>query len=327
MNELLLDVVRVVITGPTASGKSAVALELAKRLPDTEIVSVDSMKVYRDMNIGTAKPSSGARQIVRFHMLDVVSPGEEYNLGRYVKDARACLGELRGRARRAILVGGSMMYLRGLLEGVFEGPPADMELRRRLRDLAAQKGRAFLHDTLRRVDPVSAARLHPNDSKRVMRALEVYEKTGVPLSAQQRQWKKGWHPPCPVVSVQRPREDLCTRIGARVDHMIASGLVAEAKTLLKTYPQMGREVREAVGYREAFAYLGGQIDRGAMREAICRRTKQFARKQQTWLRNIEYATPLYVEKKLAPRAIAERLLRMIQRQSSRAAYAKSFRMN
>ncbi|MBM4045370.1 MAG: tRNA (adenosine(37)-N6)-dimethylallyltransferase MiaA, partial [Planctomycetes bacterium] len=153
-----------VVTGPTASGKGAVAFELAQRL-DAEIVSVDSVKIYRGMDIGAGKPSAEKRRTVRYHLIDIVEPTEVYNMGRYVADATAALEDIARRDKRAILVGGTAMYLKGLLKGVFEGPPADPALRQKLRDVALEKGASHLHNLLRKVDPAAADKLHPNDLK------------------------------------------------------------------------------------------------------------------------------------------------------------------
>ena len=178
------------LTGPTASGKSAVGVELARRI-DAEIVSLDSMALYRRMDIGTAKPTAEQRRAVPHHLIDAIEPWEEFSLARYVDEAARTVGEIAGRGRQVLFVGGTPLYLKGLLRGIFRGPPADWEFRRRLADEARSRGGDWLHRRLAEVDPVSAARLHPNDARRLIRALEVFEKTGRPISELQRQFEVG----------------------------------------------------------------------------------------------------------------------------------------
>ena len=169
------------LTGPTASGKSAVGVELARRI-GAEIVSLDSMALYRGMDIGTAKPSRDQRRSVPHHLIDVLDPHEEFSLAQYVEAAGRCAAEIAGRGRQVLFVGGTPLYLKGLLRGIFQGPPADWPLRRRFCRRARQHGSKWLHGLVAEIDPVAAARLHPNDSRRLIRVLEVYEKTGQPIS-------------------------------------------------------------------------------------------------------------------------------------------------
>ena len=178
------------LTGPTAAGKSAVGVELARRI-DAEIVSLDSMTLYRGLDIGTAKPTPPERRSVPHHLIDVLEPHEEYSLAQYVAAAGRCVAEIAGRGHEVLFVGGTPLYLKGLLRGIFEGPPADWELRRRLADQARQNGGQWLHQQVAQVDPAAAARLHANDTRRLIRALEVYEKTGRPISQWQRQFDVG----------------------------------------------------------------------------------------------------------------------------------------
>ncbi len=224
------------LTGPTASGKSAAGVELARRI-DAEIVSLDSMALYRRMDIGTAKPTAEQRRAVTHHLVDAIEPWEEFSLARYVEEAARAAAEIAGRGRQALFVGGTPLYLKGLLRGIFEGPPADWELRRRLVDEARTRGGDWLHRRLAEVDPATAARLHPNDERRLIRALEVFEKTGRPISELQRQFEVGrTTEECRVFVLDWPREELYVRIEQRVDEMFAAGLVEEVRRLLAHSP-------------------------------------------------------------------------------------------
>jgi tRNA dimethylallyltransferase len=235
------------LTGPTASGKSAVGVELARRI-GAEIVSLDSMALYRGMDIGTAKPTAEERLAVPHHLIDVLHPHDEFSLAQYVEAAEHTAAEIAGRGRQALFVGGTPLYLKGLLRGIFQGPPADWELRRRLADEAARNGGQWLHQRLAAVDPAAAARLHPNDARRLIRAIEVYEKTGGPISQWQQQFEIGRPAAdCRVFVLDWPRKELAARIALRVQAMFAAGLVEEVRCLCSSgplsghRPQVGRE--------------------------------------------------------------------------------------
>ncbi|MBU4399549.1 MAG: tRNA (adenosine(37)-N6)-dimethylallyltransferase MiaA, partial [Planctomycetes bacterium] len=220
------------LSGPTASGKSAVGVELARRI-GAEIVSLDSMALYRGMDIGTAKPTDRQRRSVPHHLIDVIEPWEEYSLAMYVEASERIAAEIAGRGRRTLFVGGTPLYLKGLLRGIFRGPPADWQLRRRLADQSQEHGGDWLHRRLLEVDPASAARLHPNDSRRLIRALEVFEKTGRPISELQRQFEVGRPASeCRVFVLDWPRAELHARIERRVEEMFVAGLVDEVRRLL-----------------------------------------------------------------------------------------------
>jgi tRNA dimethylallyltransferase len=242
------------LTGPTASGKSAVGHELAGRL-GAEIISMDSMSLYRGMDIGTAKPDAAARREVPYHLLDVLEPGQEYSLAQYVTAAWSAADEVLRRGRQVLFVGGTPLYLKALLRGIFEGPPADWELRRRLEREAGEAGPGYLHDRLAAVDPAAASRLKPRDTRRLIRALEVYEKTGTPISDLQRQFDQPLpRDECRVFALDWPRPALYARIDQRVDTMFAAGLVDEVRRLLAQGP-LSRTAAQAVGYREVIEYL------------------------------------------------------------------------
>ena len=231
-----------ILTGPTGSGKSQLGVELAERL-GAEIVSMDSMALYRGMDIGTAKPGPEERGRVKHHLLDVLEPWESASVAWWLAQAAVCCREIESRGKRVLFVGGTALYLKALLHGLFDAPPADLDLRRRLTEEADHQGPLALHRRLAVVDPAAAQRLHPNDVRRVIRALEVWELTGRPISAWQTQWSVSPAESSEAVSsadrclwLDLPRQELFARIDRRVHHMIASGLVEEVRRLQKPFP-------------------------------------------------------------------------------------------
>jgi tRNA dimethylallyltransferase len=281
------------LTGPTGSGKSQLALKLSERL-GAEIVSMDSMALYRGMDIGTAKPSLECRSSVPHHLLDVLDPWESASVAWWLRQAAECCREITDRGRRVLLVGGTPLYLKALLRGLFDGPPADVDLRRRLTEEAECFGAPTLHTRLAAVDAVSAGRLHPNDVRRVIRALEVWELTGRPLSEWQTQWGEGKAaaPGRPVLYLNPPRDDLYAHIDARVRRMIADGLVEEAAVLRRLPRPLSREASQALGYKELFDHLDGRVD---LEETIVRiqtRSRNLAKRQLTWFRGLPECAPV-----------------------------------
>ncbi len=274
------------LTGPTASGKTAVGLELARRL-GAEIVSLDSMAIYRGMDIGTAKPTAAERQAVPHHLLDVVEPHEEYSLAQYVDAAQAVAEAIAARGRVPLFVGGTPLYLKALLRGIFSGPPADWPLRRRLQEVGRQQGAEALHARLAAVDPLSAGRLHPRDQRRVIRALEVWEQTGQSISQLQQQFELARPAAaCRVFVLDWPRAELVRRIDERVEAMFAAGLVDEVRALVAGPHPPGRTASQAVGYRELIAHLAGELNLSEAKELVKLRTRQFAKRQGTWFRSL-----------------------------------------
>jgi len=320
---------RFFILGPTASGKGRLAVEVALALRaggsadaeprGGEIVSVDSMKVYRGMDVGTAKPAPAARRGVPFHLLDIRDPRDSMSVAEWVAEALAAEREIRARGRVPIFAGGTALYLRGLTEGVFEGPPADWELRRALEREADEAGEAALHARLATVDPRTAARLHPNDRRRVIRALEVFEKTGRPISEMQTQWvsetfggPEAARNARALVGILWPRETLYRRIDERVDRMFAAGFVEEARGLLaRGEGAIGREAGQALGYRELFEWLRGGERRplGEVVEEIKLRTRRFAKRQMTFFRHFPDVDWRAVDERTDPVALAREVVR------------------
>ena len=273
------------IVGPTASGKGALARAVASRL-GAEILSLDSMKVFRGLDVGTAKPSAAARAETPWHLLDLADAGEEFSVRRWLDAAEAALADVRTRGRRAIFSGGTALYLQSLRRGLFEGPPADWPLRERL----AAEGAPALFARLREIDPAAAARIEPNDLRRLVRAHEVHALTGRPISALRREWTEGPdRHPLFVVGIRRAREDIYARIDRRVLRMFDEGLVAEVRGLLAAGVAFGRTASQALGYREILAHLepgGPGLD--ATIEQLQRRTRQFAKRQLTWFRKMTF---------------------------------------
>lgn len=296
------------LTGPTASGKTGVGLELAERL-NAEIVSMDSMTLYREMDIGTAKPTAEQRQRVPHHLLDVLSPTDDYSVSNYLAAARQKVGEIRGRGREVLFVGGTPLYLKALLRGIFQGPPADWEFRQQVEEEIKQVGLAALHKRLEQVDPLSAMKLHPHDKRRIIRALEVRRATGQPISHLQTQFDEGLPADQRKVAVLSwPRDVLHDRINTRVDVMFASGLVDEVTGLLARHGSLGRTASQAVGYCEVIAHIGGQADLESTIEAVKARTRRFARRQDTWFRSLSECRWFPLEGDIDERNTAARIV-------------------
>lgn len=285
-----------VLTGPTGSGKSRLALDLAERL-DAEIVSMDSMTLYRRMDIGTAKPKAEDRRRVPHHLLDVLDPWESASVAWWLARAAECCRDITERGKRPLFVGGTPLYLKALLHGLFKGPPADETIRRRLTEEATTGGSVVLHSRLAAVDPISAGRVHPNDVRRVIRSLEVWELTGQPISAWQIQWNKQTTQAIEgrCLYLDWPRPELYTRIDARVEQMIAEGWVEEVRALRLLERPLSREAAQALGYPEMFAYLDGQADLDETIQRIQMRSRNFAKRQMTWFRHLPPCRPIRAE--------------------------------
>lgn len=296
------------VAGPTAVGKTGAALQLAGSL-NAEILSLDSMAVYRRMDIGTAKPSREEQQQVTHHLIDLINPDQEFSLSDYIQHAAVAIEDVVSRGRTPLFVGGTGLYLRSLLRGVFSGPDADWELRNQLEQQQQLHGAEWLHQQLQQMDPVTAQRLHPNDVRRVVRAIEVYHVTGQPMSEQHDQ------PPLPadqqpaaVLWIDPPRAWLHDRINRRVDLMMKRGLLTETRQLLESTPPPGRTARQALGYRELIAHLERGLPLAECVEQIKIGTRQFAKRQHTWFRNLEECTAVPITGEESATALAERII-------------------
>lgn len=277
----------VVLVGPTAVGKSDVAIDLAKQLQG-EIVTADSMQVYQGMNIGTAKPTPEQQKEIPHHLIDVVPPDQPFNVARYRDLAHAVIAGIHSRDRLPIVSGGTGLYIRAILdEFALPGTEADPQVRSRLEAEAKAEGNRAFHERLEAIDPETAGRLHPNDVRRVVRAMEVYETTGKTMSqhlleAQQR--KPRYH--SVHVGLTRPRPELYQRIDLRVDQQLADGLVAEVQGLMQRY-ELNKTARQALGYKEFIDYLEGRCTLAEAAERLKRETRRYAKRQYTWFRRDE----------------------------------------
>jgi tRNA dimethylallyltransferase len=274
------------LVGPTASGKSALAMRLAEET-GAEIVSCDSLQVYRGLDVGSAKPPVEERRRVRHHLVDVVDPDQVFSAADYARLARAALADIRSRGRAAIVAGGTGLYLRALLRGLFTGPPRDVDLRRRLEGVAARFGDVKLHRLLARVDPASAARLDPRDRVRVIRALEVYRASGRSLTEHHREVTEPLQGFAVFTLGLAPdRERLREAVERRARQMMEGGLVDEVRGLLARFAPDLRPL-QAIGYRQAVAVVQGRLPEDAALRDIVKETMRYAKRQMTWFRHQE----------------------------------------
>ena len=273
--------------GPTASGKTDLALTIADEFP-CDLISVDSVMVYRDLNIGSAKPSKEVLQKYPHQLIDILNPEESYSVANFCKDALYFIKESHNKNRIPILVGGTMLYFNALLHGLSNMPSADEEVRKKITERANEKGWDFVHAQLLKVDPQAAARIHPNDPQRIQRAMEVYELTGTPLSE--------WHAEAETIQfpyevlklalIPNDRAILHQQIERRFDQMLQAGFMGEMQQLYEhTSLHADLPSMRSVGYRQAWKYLAGEYDAETMREKAIIATRQFAKRQLTWLRS------------------------------------------
>jgi tRNA dimethylallyltransferase len=280
----------ILLLGPTASGKSALAMRLAERMP-LEIVSVDSAQVYRGMDIGTAKPSAADRATVPHHLIDIRDPSEPYSAADFVRDATAAIRDIRARGKVPLLVGGTMLYAKALREGLSELPSADPQVRARIEADAREQGWPALHKRLARIDPATAARLKPNDSQRIQRALEVYETSGKPMSALLAAGKAPALSLTMIALLPTDRAELHRRIAQRFDAMLDAGFVDEVRALYSRGDlHLDLPSMRSVGYRQAWRFLEGQCTFDELRAAGIAATRQLAKRQCTWLRSMSDMT-------------------------------------
>ncbi|QDT93950.1 tRNA (adenosine(37)-N6)-dimethylallyltransferase MiaA [Gimesia algae] len=296
------------LAGPTACGKTELSLLLAEHL-NAEILAMDSMSLYRGMNIGTAKASAAERERVPHHLLDLIDPHEKYSVAEYFTEAEACCREIVARGKTPLFVGGTGLYLRAILRGVFNGPSADWDYRSELESFAETEGNAALHQRLAAVDPVSAEKYHFNDVRRVARALEVYHVTGVPLSSQHAEdVLTPEECPAHVFWLLPDREWLYDRINLRVDQMLEEGLLDEVKQLLAAEVPMGRTARQALGYKELIDYLEGVWSWDRAVEMLKQQTRRFAKRQHTFFRNITECREIDVHPEDSPTDLLQKIL-------------------
>lgn len=301
----------VFILGCTGCGKGAVAREIARRVGG-QIVSVDSMKIYRRMDIGTAKPSPADRELLEHHCIDLAEPSESFSVAEFVAQADRAIERIVAGGGVPVAAGGTSLYIKALSEGLFEGPSADLAVRAALAERARREGLAALHTELAAVDPVAAERIHPNDERRIVRALEVYQATGTPISQLQRQWDAGARRyECVMIGLRRDKADQARRINWRAKRMMDLGLVAEVAALLGEPAGLSIQAAQAVGYAEMIDHLQGRCSEEEAFERIKINTRQLAKKQRTWHRRFEGATWFDLGADELPAEAAGRILEQV----------------
>ncbi|NIP22883.1 MAG: tRNA (adenosine(37)-N6)-dimethylallyltransferase MiaA [Phycisphaerae bacterium] len=284
----------VLILGVTASGKGQLAFGLAESL-GAEIISIDSMKVYRRMDIGTGKPPKEARERITYHLIDVVEPSDAFSVAAFLDLANIAIGQIESRKRPIIAVGGTALYLKALLYGLFEGPGTDEQIRGELQARAETEG-AELYRELAAIDPAAAERISPNDTRRIIRALEVYKITGKPISSFQNQFNaqeplRKWT----IIGLRREKAEESKRINTRVKRMISAGLVDEVKSLLAEEKPLSRQAGCAIGYKEIIDHLSGRTTLEDAVELIKKNTRRLAKNQRTWFKTFANVNWLDIE--------------------------------
>ena len=296
------------VLGVTASGKGSLAFNLARET-DSEIISVDSMKVYRRMDIGTAKPSREAREVIHHHMIDILEPSESFNVAMFCKQALSSIEAIHKRAKSVIAVGGTALYIKALLYGLFEGPGADEQVREALEQRISRQGLADLYRELQDIDPQAAGMISHHDRRRIVRALEVYQLTGLPISRFQRQFTSeacldNWT----VIGIRREKDLENRRINTRVKKMIQAGLVDEVKALLAEEKPLSQQAAVAIGYAEIIAMLRGEMDLDTAVEKIKINTRRLAKSQRTWYKTFPFIHWLDIDEHTPAKIISEMAL-------------------
>jgi tRNA dimethylallyltransferase len=271
----------IVITGPTCSGKTRAAVELAEKI-NGEIISADSRQIYRHIDIGTAKPSEEERRRIPHHLIDILEPEDRYTAADFRRDAERIMREIRERGARPVIAGGTGLYIRALVDGIFNGPPSDKNLRAKLEERAAVEGTESLYAELQKRDPAAAGKIHPNDKRRLIRAIEIYRLTGKPPSSVRRWESRGSEFIMFVLAL--PRDELYRGINERVKGMFREGFVEEVKRLSESSRAAELPAMEAVGCREILDYLKGDSSIEEAMEKTMAATRRYARRQLTWLR-------------------------------------------
>ncbi len=300
----------VVILGPTAAGKSEVALQVARKVGG-EIVGADSRQIYRGLEIGTAAPSDRDRALAPHHLASFLGPGEIYSAGRYAREARAAIDEIRSRGRAVLVVGGSGLYLRALLDGLFEGPGRDNAVRSRLEARMREGGLDALRSDLARVDPEAHAQILPGDAVRVIRALEVHELTGRPVSALRRERRREALPAVRL-GFRWARPALARRIESRIQDQLRDGFLLQARALLDAGLPETAPGLQTLGYRELVAHIRGEVSLDEAVGTIALKTRQLAKRQETWFRKVEGVDWFDLESRDQFPEIAERIVARIE---------------
>ena len=299
----------VFLVGPTAVGKTDIALRLAKKLR-AEIVSCDSMQVYKGMDIGTQKSAPAERKKIKHHMIDILTPDKEFSAADFRSRALRVISAVRKRGRVPLFVGGTGLYMKALLDGLFPSPPKDEALRQRLYKEAEKYGSGRLHKKLEKIDPEAAGKIHPNDTKKIIRALEICytaKKTISEMKARTRPLSDKYD--VRIIGLIRPREELYDRINERVEEMFRQGFLEEVKKLANR--KLSITARQAIGYREVFDCLKGKVSVDEAKELIKRNTRRYAKRQLTWFRADKRIKWLEVSE-MGDKEITEHIIRMIK---------------
>lgn len=295
----------ILILGVTASGKGRLAFDLAKSL-DAEIISIDSMKVYRRMDIGTAKPPKEALKQIKYHLIDIVEPSEAFNVGAFLELADGAIEQIKNSGRTVVAVGGTALYIKALFYSLFAGPGSDEKLRSQLRQRAKAEGLSQLYLQLKTIDPKAAERIHPNDEKRIIRALEVYQISGKPISSFQQQFsaekpRHDWT----IIGLRREKPIESRRINSRVKKMIEQGFVDEVKSLLAEDKPLSQQARCAIGYAEIIDFLNGEVTLEDAIELIKKNSRRLAKGQRTWFKTFRNVNWLDIKPDESPEKILE----------------------
>lgn len=306
---------KILILGVTASGKGRLAFELAKELGG-EIISADSMKVYKGMDIGTAKPPRQIREQIPWYLIDVVEPWESFSVAKFLELAEQRIEQIRSANKPVIVVGGTALYIKSLLYGLFKGPGSDEQIRSQLKQRMQNESSQALHNELASVDPETARRVHPNDAKRIVRGLEVYKLTGKPISSFRRQWDESKTVDWKIIGLRREKSVENHRINMRVKKMINEGLVDEVKTLLSKPKPLSKQAREAIGYSEIIDYLEGKMDLKKTIERIKINTRRLAKHQRTWFKRFRPVNWIDIDENETEKEIFERTLKLIDNKKS-----------
>jgi tRNA dimethylallyltransferase len=299
------------IVGPTASGKTKLGVLLAERLR-AEIVSADSRQVYKYLDIGTAKPDAAELRRVRHHFIDILEPDQEYNAGEYGLQARQCIEELFAKGIQPVLVGGSGLYIRSVIDGLFDGPQRDSAIRSKLEQEVEQNGAEAMFTRLQKIDPAAASTMDKTKLHRMIRALEVYEVTGMPISEQHALQNSSAPFEVLQIGLDWDRKLLYARIDRRVDAMIAMGLIEEAKQITAKGFLSGLQALNTVGYKEVYDFLAANIEENKMIELIKRNTRRFAKRQLTWFRADKRILWQHVDEEMNWTILADTIVRQFQ---------------
>lgn len=304
----------IAIAGPTASGKTALSIELSRRISG-EVVSCDSMMVYRGMDIGTAKPTRAEMDGIPHHMIDVADPAENYSAARYRDEARAVIADIASRGHMPIMCGGTGLYIDAVTRDMsFARTPADDELRARLEKELNEQGAQSMHDRLSEIDPPTAARLHANDTRRVLRALEIYYSTGAPMSqSAERTGENRELYDLTLISLNMPRARLYDRINRRVDMMCGQGLFEEVAGLIANGLNRECTAMQALGYKEIAQALAGEVSREEAISNLKQRTRNYAKRQLSWLRRDTRVNWLDIDENDTAATLTERAIAIIKR--------------